>query len=185
MQASVQREEALQLLKVEHEAVDALIKALNDEEMLRPDTIEYGLYAGQECAFKDLLAHLVTYEVHALEALESWKRGEPHWIIETMNDPGRARDLHFGGIAQRADHSLAAVIDEYRGTAARLEAAIAALSDAEWREMAPFPTDEPTDLGGMLEVILVAPPRPMYRHLPVHIPDSAGYIRKLRRATPA
>jgi hypothetical protein len=32
----------------------------------------------------------------------------------------------------------------------------------------------------MLEEIIVTPPRPLYRHLPVHIPDSSEYIRSLR-----
>ena len=42
------------------------------------------------------------------------------------------------------------------------------------------PSADDSDLGGMIEDILVLPPRPMYRHLPVHIPDAARYIRSLR-----
>ena len=63
MRATVERAEALRLLKIEHQAVEALIAELSDEEMTRGDTIRHGLYYDQECSFKDLLAHLVCYEV--------------------------------------------------------------------------------------------------------------------------
>ena len=42
------------------------------------------------------------------------------------------------------------------------------------------PTTTTATWGGMIEGILVLPPRPMYRHLPVHIPDAARYVRSLR-----
>jgi len=32
----------------------------------------------------------------------------------------------------------------------------------------------------MIEGVMVLPPRPMYRHLPVHIPDAKQYIHSLR-----
>jgi hypothetical protein len=97
-----------------------------------------------------------------------------------MRDPAQSRDIHYGGIADRADDSLDTVLAEWERTAHGLEEAIAGLSDAEWRAPAPFPTTEPTDLGGMIEGIMVVGPRPMYRHLPVHVPDSDAYIAKLR-----
>ncbi len=179
MLASVETDEALRLLAIEHGAVRALIETLSDEEMLLPDTIRYGLYPGQHCSFKDLLAHLITYEAYALEALREWQAGREHWIIEAMHS--RSREIHFGGIAAREGCSLAEVLDEWETTQQGLEDAIAGLSAAQWHGKAPYPTAEPTDLGGMLEVIVVAPPRPMYRHLPVHIPDSDAYIQSLRR----
>ena len=42
MRATVDREEALRLLKIEHQAVAALIAELTDEEMTRRDTIQHG-----------------------------------------------------------------------------------------------------------------------------------------------
>ena len=54
------------------------------------------------------------------------------------------------------------------------------MSDADWRSAPSFADADDSDLGGMIEDILVLPPRPMYRHLPVHIPDAARYIRSLR-----
>ena len=54
------------------------------------------------------------------------------------------------------------------------------LTDDDWRRAPSFAMPEPTDLGGMIEGIMVLPPRPMYRHLPVHIPDAGQYIRSLR-----
>jgi hypothetical protein len=180
MLASVDRQTALQLLETEHAAVRALIEDLTPEEMTRPDTIEYGLYPDQECSFKDLLAHLITYEVYAVEAVAAWQQGQKHWIIDAMRSPSTSRDVHYNGIACRAHLSLEAVIHEWETAQAALMQTISGLSDTAWRSPAPYPAPEPTDLGGMLEAILVAPPRPMYRHLPVHIPDSAAYVRGLR-----
>ena len=180
MRATVERAEALRLLKIEHEAVEALIAELSDEEMTRGDTIRHGLYYDQECSFKDLLAHLICYEVYTLEALGEWRSGRKHWAIDAVKDPRQGREIHYGGIAERARLSLGEQLAEYRQTSQELEGAIEALSEADWRMAAPYPGGERTDQGGMIEGILVLPPRPMYRHLPVHVPDARAYIRSLR-----
>ena len=180
MRATVDRGEALRLLRIEHQAVAALIDELSDEEMTRRDTIQHGMYYDQECSFKDLLAHLICYEVYTLEAIGEWGAGQMHWAIDAVKDPRRGREIHYGGIAERADSSLAAQLDEYRRISAGLEAAIADMTDDDWRRAPSFAMPEPTDLGGMIEGIMVLPPRPMYRHLPVHIPDAGQYIRSLR-----
>lgn len=180
MLASVDRSTALRLLDEEHAAVRALIDELTDDEMTRPDTIRYGLYPDQECSFKDLLAHLITYEAYALEAIELWREGEKHWISDAMDNPSRSREVHYEGIDSRRPLSLQTVQGEWEHTQARLMQTLETMGDDEWRQRAPYDSDEPTDMGGMLEAILVAPPRPMYRHLPVHVPDSAAYVRSLR-----
>lgn len=180
MQAKEDRSTALRLLAVEHQAVRDLINELSDEEMTRPDTIEYGLYADQELSFKDLLAHLITYEAYSIEALDAWKRGEKHWITDAMRSAQGSKEVHYGGIEDRRSKTLAEVLAEWEQTQADLMAALENLSDDEWHSPAPYADREPTDLGGMLEAILVAPPRPPYRHLPVHIPDVAAYIRQMR-----
>lgn len=180
MLATISRKDAIAGLNTEHAEVRALIEALSDEEKLRPNTIQYGLYPDQQLSFKDLLAHLITYEAFTLEAFDAWKRGEAHpAIAASLSDEG-SREMHYGGIAARRPHSLAQVLDEWERTQSRLVEAISALTDEDWRSPAPFPTAAPMDLGGMVEIILVAPPRPPYRHLPVHIPDSDAYIRRLR-----
>lgn len=178
MLATVDRTEALRLLKIEHDAVLALIDTLTDEEMTRPDTIRYGLYADQRLAFKDLLAHLICYEVYALEAIKDWKIKVKHWVIDGIVNEGRK--IHYGGIADRAHLTLEEQLTEVRQVYAELEAVFATLTDAEWREEAFYPSSEPTNLGGMIERIVVAPPRPMYRHLPVHIPNTDTYVKHLR-----
>ncbi len=180
MRATVKREEALRLLSIEHQAVEALMAELSDEEMSRGDTIRHGLYYDQECSFKDLLAHLICYEVYTVEALREWQAGQKHWAIDAVKDPRRGREIHYGGIAERAHLSLGEQLEEYRQTSRELEAAIDSLSDADWRMAALYADDQATDLGGMIEGILVLPPRPLYRHLPVHVPDASSYIRSLR-----
>jgi hypothetical protein len=181
MLATADRKTALHMLGVEHAAVRELIDTLTEAEMTCPDTIRYGLYADQRLSFKDLLAHLITYEAYALEAIDAWQAGRKHWISDAMVSAQGSRDVHYGGIEARRENSLAQVLAEWDATQSQLEATISGLSDDNWHSPAPYPTNEPTDLGGMLEVILVAPPRPLYRHLPVHIPDSAAYVRSLRR----
>ena len=178
MRATVERNEALRLLRVEHQAVAALIDALSDEEMTRQDTIRHGLYSDQQCSFKDLLAHLVCYEQYSLEAIDAWQAGRKHWVIDALRDPAQSREIHYGGIAERAGLSLEQQLAEYRRVSAALEAAIESLDDAAWH--GPAGPSESGDLGGMIELIMVAPPRPMYRHLPVHVPDARRYIRSLR-----
>ena len=180
MRATVGPQRAAQLLLVEHEAVRALIDELDEEEITRADTIRYGLYADQRCSFKDLLAHLITYEALALEALQAWQRGEGHPVSDIMRSPTRSRELHYSGIETRSGHNLSQVLAEWERCQAGIVAAIDSLSEAEWRSAPPWSSGDALDLGGMLEEILVAPPRPLYRHLPVHIPDSAAYIRSLR-----
>ncbi len=181
MRASVAPQRAVQLLQVEHDSVRALIDELNDAEMLQRDTI-IGLVADRP-SFKDLLAHLTTYEALALKALRVWQRGERHLvsdIMDSMRSPTRSVELHAGGILARRDHSLAQVLAEWEQFQAAITEAIADLDEDAWRRPPPWPTREAIDLGGMLEEIIVAPPRPLYRHLPVHIPDSAEFIRALR-----
>ncbi|MCY3833864.1 MAG: DinB family protein [Chloroflexi bacterium] len=180
MRATVDRGEALRLLKTEHQAVTALIDALTDEEMTRRDTIQHGMYYDQECSFKDLLAHLICYEAYTLEAIREWRAGRRHWAIEAVKDARRGREIHYGGIAERAHLSLAEQLSEYRAISAALEAEIAAIADDAWCAGPTYATAETTDLGGMIEGILVLPPRPLYRHLPVHVPDASAYIRSLR-----
>lgn len=181
MLATVTPQRAAALLREEHDAVRRLIDELDAEEMTRPDTVHHGFYADQHCSFKDLLAHLITYEALSLEALQAWQRGEAHPVNAIMRSPTRSRELHYGGIEARRGHSLEQVLAEWERCQAALVAAIDALGEEEWRSAPSWPTSEAQDLGGTLQEILVTPPRPLYRHLPVHVPDSAAYIRSLRR----
>lgn len=170
MPATIERQEALRQLRHEHREVLSLVATLSDEEMTRRDTIRYGLYADQECSFKDLLAHLVCYEVYALEAIEAGRAGRVHWAVAALRDPRRGREIHYSGIAERQQLSLAEQLGEYRGVSSGLEAAIAGLSDVEWRE----------HIAAVVAGILLIAPRPQFRHLPVHIPDARRYIDSLR-----
>ena len=180
MLATINRETALRQLDIEHQAVRDLIDMLTEEEMTRPNTIEYGLYWDQQLSFKDLLAHLITYEAYSIEAVEAWQKGEKHPAIEAMQSESGSRAIHYGGIADRRSLSLTEILNQWEQTQTKLTGTIRNLSDADWHSTAPFQTSVPIDLGGILEIILVAPPRPPYRHLPVHIPDANVYIHSLR-----
>ncbi|MBC7814134.1 MAG: DinB family protein [Burkholderiales bacterium] len=180
MKSTTDRATALRLLQVEHDAVYELIEELADEEMTRPNTIRYGLYSDQRLSFKDLLAHLTTYEAYTVESIEEWLKGRKNPIIDTLASDEGSVQIHYGGIESRRELSLAEMLREWDSNQSKLMQVINDLSDEAWSSPAPYQTDEPTDLGGMVEEILVQPPRPLYRHLPVHIPDAAAYIRSLR-----
>ncbi len=180
MLATINRETALKQLDIEHQAVRGLIETLTEEEMTRPDTIEYGLYWDQHLSFKDLMAHLVTYEVFSVEAIDDWKNGKKHHAIDEMQSESGSRNIHYAGIDNRRGLSLTEMLDEWERTQAMLMEKIHDLSDEDWHRKSSFTYPVPLDLGGILEIILVAPPRPPYRHLPVHIPDVSAYIHKMR-----
>lgn len=179
MRATIPRHVALRELAAEHAAVRALTAALTPEEMMLPNTVEYGLYSDQQLSFKDLLAHLITYEAMTVAMMTAWAQGIKHPSIDAMRDYRESVRIHYGGIAERRAHSLRQVLDEAENTRTAVMRAISETTDEAWHT--PFPTDPGLDLGGAVEIILVAPPRPPYRHLPVHVPDAAAYIRKLRR----
>jgi hypothetical protein len=180
MLATINRETALQQLAIEHEAVQELMGILTEEEMIRPDTIKYGLYWDQHLSFKDLLAHLLTYEDLSVGAIAVWQNGEKHRAIDEMQLESGSRRIHYSGIEDRRGMLLSEVLAEWEHTQASLMNKLRSLSDKDWHSKAPFPTLVPLDLGGVLEIILVAPPRPPYRHLPVHIPNIQAYIQTLR-----
>src|SRR5215208_6289080 len=110
MLATINRETALKQLDIEHAAVRDLINTLTEEEKTRPDTIRYGLYPDQKLSFKDLLAHLITYEAYTLEAVDAWKRGEKHFAIDAMQTESGGRKIHYGGIEDRRGRSLTQII---------------------------------------------------------------------------
>ncbi len=180
MLATIDRDTALRELDIEHAAVRSLIATLSEEEMTRLDTIRYGLYWDQKLSFKDLLAHLITYEAYTIQAVKAWASGEEHFAIQAMQSESSSRAIHYGGIEERQGQTLAETLNEWELTQEQLMTVINNLSDEDWQQTAPYTTDEPTNLGGIIETILVAPPRPPYRHLPVHIPDSETYVQALR-----
>ena len=180
MLAIIPRETALRELAVEHAAVRALIDSLSDEEMTRLNTIEYGLYPNQELSFKDLLAHLTTYELLTLEAIDLWQSSEKHPAIDEMRSPPDQYRIHHQGIEDRRWLSLAEMLAQWESKQTSLTQTLTSLSEVDWHAQAAFAMPTPLDLGGVIEIILVTPPRPPYRHLPVHIPDTAAYLRKLR-----
>jgi hypothetical protein len=181
MEATKTREFALRELNKEHEAVRALIDTLTEEEMTRPDTIEHGLYSDQELSFKDLLAHLTTYEAYTLEAMVEWGDRRKHWIVDGTRSGSTDVEVHYQGIATRRPYTLEKMLDEWNTTQATLEQALQDLTETDWQLAPPFENSYPLNLGGMIEMVLCMPPRPPYRHLPVHVPDTDAYVRKLKR----
>lgn len=174
------REFAWRELEVEHAAIRGLIDALTDEQMTRRDTIDYGLFMGQELSFKDLLAHLMSYEELSLAALADWRAGKKHWAIDTLQNEREAIRVHFEGIAARKPHPLAQVIGDWQRFQAEIVREIREMSDTEWKSPPPFANSYPLDLSGVFEIIICAPPRPPYRHLPVHIPNIDKFLQKMR-----
>jgi hypothetical protein len=173
MRATTDSDTALHLLQQEHAETKAIIAELSDDEMTRPNTIRYGLYPDDVWSFRDLLAHMTAYEHHALNATDAFRQGEKHLILDRVVGDGYR--VHKESVSDYVGRSLAEMVAEYESNAEALESLVSEADDAQWREVAAF--DANTDFGGVIERILVLPPRPLYRHLPVHIPDMDAYIR--------
>lgn len=186
MRATVSPREALRILRdEEHAAVKSLIDTLTDAEMTYPDSIDHGLYYDQAYSFKDLLAHMNAYEVHAIDVYEAFEAN--YDLLPIVADVAyRPREVHYASTADRDHLSLSEMIDLYISTASKLERIYANMPGELWNIPIPFPPPEPNltqiavEFGRVLEGIIVAPPRPLYRHLPVHIPDVDRYVRRVR-----
>lgn len=176
--------DALQSLQAERTAVEALISQLTADEMARPNTIRHALYPGQEMSFKDLLAHLTMWDVIGMELLADWQQGNRHWTADpTQMTYEAGRDLNLQGVEKSRALSLEAVMQAWRETHLAKEVAFAALTDADWEQPAPFPTNPPTTLGNFLRDELTAPRQAPFRHVTSHVPDSAAYLEQVRMLT--
>jgi hypothetical protein len=171
MIATVDRQSAISVLRAEHSAIRTLLAAESEESLSAAGRVRRGLFPGQASSLTALLGHLQLWELIALEALDSFLLGEKPWICEAAYEtPEAGAKINLDSDAFKHGWSVQRSIQSWRQTAACLEAALENLSDTQWRLPAPYESDSPEDLGGLLESLLTAPRERPFEHMPNHLP---------------
>jgi hypothetical protein len=171
MIATVDRLSALATLRADHAKVQALLATESEQSLRETGRVRRGLFPGQGSSIQALIGHLQLWESIALEALHSFLEGNEPWICDSCYDAVEAgAKLNLDCDAHKREWSLQRSLQSWAQTAATLEAALAGLSDAQWRSAAPYSSASPEDLGGLLESLLTAPRESPFEHLANHLP---------------
>jgi hypothetical protein len=164
------RREAIATLEEGHRSVSALLERLPDDRATAPGTI-----GGGEWSAKDLLGHLASWEEHALQALEEWRRGERPWVEDAFRSSSEVDRVNARTVAAKAPWSLGEVRADADRTHRALVDAIESMTDEEWNQKAPYPTERRSRLGNLLGSVTGAPRRP-FGHAFVHMDDLRAYV---------
>jgi hypothetical protein len=171
MIATVDKQSAVSVIRAEHSAIRALLELESEESMTATGRVRRGLFPGQDSSLTALLGHLQLWELIALEALDSFLRGEKPWICEAVYETADAgAKINLDSDAFKRSWSVQRSIQSWRQTAACLEVTLEGLSDTQWRLAAPYESDSPEDLGGLMESLLTAPREKPFEHLANHLP---------------
>jgi hypothetical protein len=171
MIASTDRLSALATLRMEHAKVRAILATESEQSLVEGGRVSRGLFPGQESTILALIGHLQLWESIALEALHSFLEGQEPWICDSAYDTFEAgAKLNLDCDAQKRQWSVRRSLQSWAQTAASLEAALAGLSDSQWRYAAAYRPANPEDLGGLLESLLTAPRERPFEHLANHLP---------------
>lgn len=169
--AAPTRDEALATLAEGHDAVDALIARLDDEQLVAPRTI-----GGGDWSAKDLLGHLAFWEELAIEALTELRAGRKPSVeaafargaegVDELNavNQERTRTQPPGAVRRRAAGAYEAIAGAIRD-----------MGDEEWTTKVPYAAERRETVALMLASILGAPKRG-FGHAFAHIPDLEAYV---------
>jgi hypothetical protein len=135
--------EVLAAIEQERAAWADLLAVVGEDRMLEPGPVE-------GWTFKDFVAHLATWDSHALGQLEAAARGAeepaPPWPAELDED--RHTDAINAWIFEHSsDRLLGDVLQDSRETYARLSAIVDLLPEDALDEVGCFPRAETTSLG--------------------------------------
>jgi hypothetical protein len=171
MLATVDRQSALATIRAEHAKVRALVASESEESLAADGRISRGLFPGQESSVRALLGHVQLWESIALEALHAFQLGARPWICDKAYDTFEAgAKINLESDALKREWSVLRSVQSWAYSAACLEAALDRLSDAEWTAPAPYRSEPPENLGGLLESLLTAPREKPFEHLANHLP---------------
>jgi hypothetical protein len=123
---------------------------------------------------KDLVGHLETWELLALDALDAIRQGEPAPITQQSLDTD---ELNRREIERRAGRSAEEIRASSSATFERMLEAFRVLSDEDWS--APEGADAERSLGDRLGSILGGS-RGFFRHDPDHWDDLEAFAAKAR-----
>jgi hypothetical protein len=167
MRVNLSQARALRTLEEEHESVRELAERLRDGDFERPATI-----GGGDWSAKDLLGHLTSWEEHALDALDAWRRGEPAPIQRALRAHG-LNAVNAENVAADRDRSSPTVRRRFDDVHRRLVTEIRSMPDTTWD--APPTTRSRRSLGHVLGGIVGGPDGP-FTHASAHLPHLRAYV---------
>jgi Mycothiol maleylpyruvate isomerase N-terminal domain len=167
MRVNLSQARALRTLEEEHESVRELAERLRDGDFERPATI-----GGGDWSAKDLLGHLTSWEEHALDALDAWRRGEPSPIQRALRTHG-LNAVNAENVAADRDRSSPSVRRRFEDVHRRLVTEIRSMPDTSWD--APPTTRSRRSLGHVLGGIVGGPDGP-FTHASAHLPHLRAYV---------
>jgi len=169
---ALSKREALRILDAEHRAISELVGRLGPDDFTRPATIGDGDWSA-----RDLLGHLTSWEQHALDGLDAWRRGEPAPVQRALRERG-LNAVNADAVAagrRRSPSSVRARFDEVHQ---RLVQEIRALSAATWQ--APPTARARRPLGHVLGGIVGGPAGP-FAHSSAHLNDLRAFVESVER----
>jgi hypothetical protein len=169
------RSPALRTLEEGHESVRELAERLRDEDFERRATIGTGDWSA-----KDLLGHLTSWEEHALDALNAWRRGEPAPVQRELRTHG-LNAVNAENVAADRDRSSAAVRRRFDDIHRHLVTEIRSMPEATWD--APPTTRSRRPLGHVLGGIVGGPGGP-FTHASAHLAHLRAYVESVTDSDP-
>jgi hypothetical protein len=158
----ITREEALAALQEDQDRVDTLIGRLSDEQIGRRATL-----GGGDWSVRDLMGHLASWEARALEVLAAWSEQRPFQVLIGVRG---VDELNARNVAAWRRKPSTRVGPDAQAIHARLVAAIAELTDRDWRSTLTMSTGRRHRLSTVLGSTLGGPDGP-FRHATAHLPD--------------
>lgn len=173
--AAPNRDEALATLTEGETIIGALVRELDDAQLVEPKTI-----GGGDWSAKDLLGHVAFWEELALGALADLRAGNKPSVEAAFAEGAAGVD---GLNARNQERTASQSIDEIRARAAAAHTAIVetirSMSDEEWNAKVPYEAERRETVALMLASILGAPKRG-FGHAFAHIPDLEAYVASLK-----
>jgi len=168
---ALSKREALRILEAEHRSVRELIGRLSPADFERPATI-----GGGDWSARDLLGHLTSWEQHALDALDAWRRGEPAPVQRALRERG-LNAVNTEAVAAGRSRSPSSVRARFDEVHQRLVQEIRALRAATWQ--APPTARGRRPLGDVLGGIVGGPEGP-FAHASAHLEDLGAFVESVR-----
>jgi DinB superfamily len=163
------RVNAVRLLEEQHAELAALFAELDEEAFVRRGTI-----GGSDWSAKDLAAHMGIWEAFAVEAMDSFGRGERPAFEDRFTDPGGGDRVNDEGVRRFLDTPASDVLGRFDDLHRRVVSAIGATSDEGWTADYPYDPEDRT-LGDRVGSLLGSEAGG-FTHATAHLPDLRAYV---------
>ena len=164
--ATLSADQASAILDEGHLAIRGIVDRLTTARLEQPRTI-----GGGDWSARDLLGHLTSWEVHALEALEAWRAGRTAPVLRDLRTLGLTT-LNARTAETDRRRTTAEVIARSDEIHRRLVDAIRALDETAWSEP---PTPRSRRSTGAILGSILGGPGGSFRHAWAHLPDLERY----------